>query len=304
VGAILSQERGFTQDRRMLAGEREARRTLRNKAHTEAADALLQRLPKGRARHAFEEARLAGGSAWLSARPLEHLGLVLDRQTFRDAIALRMGVPLPEPLPPSCPSCGEEFTVSHALKCKKGGWVGRRHREVLRAWSTLFKRVSPTVVEEPHLGATVGMVFQRDTTTTKLDARADILARGIFSPQQDAYFDVAVLDTGSDSREHAKSVTVLKAKEASKHAKYDERVQPLGKFAPLVCSIYGALAPEASRTLSLVSRGLDSKAGEREEAAFLHRVYLQVATLKASSMCLRARAQFTPPPCVVDTGLR
>ena len=213
-----------------------------------------------------------------------------------------MGLPLRDPLPVRCPSCGEDFTISHALKCKKGGWVVRRHREVVKAWSTLFKKVSVSVAEEPHLGTALGTTFRRSTTTTDPDARADIVARGIFAPLQDAYFDVAVLDTGSDSRGAMTSLAVLKGKEQSKNAKYEERVRTLGKFAPLVCSIYGALAPEASRTLSLVTRGLDSEAPEQEETAFLQRVCLQFAVLKATSTCLRARAQYTPPPCGAFPG--
>ena len=163
--------------------------------------------------------------------------------------------------------------------------------------------MSASVAEEPHLGAALGTVFQRSTTTTDPDARADIVARGIFAPLQDAYFDVAVLDTGSASRGALTSLAVLKGKEQSKNAKYEERVRTLGKFAPLVCSIYGALAPEASRTLSLVTRGLDdSEAPEQEETAFLQRVCLQFAVLKATSTCLRARAQYTPPPCGAFPG--
>jgi hypothetical protein len=164
------------------------------------------------------------------------------------------------------------------------------------------KRCLPPWWRSPTSGAALGATFQRPTTTTDPDARPDILARGIYAPQQDAYFDVAVLDTGSDSRERMTSLAVLKAGEQKKNAKYEERVRTLGKFAPLVCSIYGALAPEASRTLSVVTRGLDAEAPEQEETAFLQRVCLQVAVLKATSTCLRARAQYTPPPCGAFPG--
>ena len=90
---------------------------------------------------------MATGYDWLSHLPLEYLGLDMDRQTFRDAIALRMGVDIPDPFPTHCPSCGEAgFDVRHALKCKAGDWVRRRHDEVVKAWMALFRRSSATVV--------------------------------------------------------------------------------------------------------------------------------------------------------------
>ncbi len=59
----------------------------------------MERELRGRAWRGFHEARMRGGSAWLSVIPLESLGLDLDGLTFRDAVALRMGVDLPDPLP-------------------------------------------------------------------------------------------------------------------------------------------------------------------------------------------------------------
>jgi hypothetical protein len=32
-----------------------------------------------------------------------------------------MGLPFPDPLPAQCPSCGADFDIDHALRCKKGG---------------------------------------------------------------------------------------------------------------------------------------------------------------------------------------
>ncbi len=81
---------------------------------------LLKRT-RGRAGKALEQALDSHCSDWLSYAPLERRDLALDRQTFRDAVALRMGVDFPDPLPAYCPSCGELFDLSHALKCKKGG---------------------------------------------------------------------------------------------------------------------------------------------------------------------------------------
>ena len=296
VRAILAQDVGYRQDRKAMGRLRSDRRKESDKHSEEIADRLEAGM-EGRRRHAFEEARRAGGSAWLTARPLEHMGLGVDRQTFRDAVALRTGRELPDRLPEVCASCGEQMSLSHALKCKKGGWVVRRHREVLKAWSTLFRKVTPTVIEEPSIGAGIGATYQCRSTTTDPDARPDIMARGIYSPAQDAYFDVAVVDTGADSRGKLTSEAVLRDHERAKHRKYDERVHHLGKFVPLVCSVYGTLAPESERTLSCVTRALGGETEDRDDVAYLHRVCMQVAVIKATSLCLRARSQINPPPC-------
>ena len=194
---------------------------------------------------------------------------------------------------------GDPYDVTHALKCKKGGWVRRRHEEVKRAWVTLFKRVSPTVLDEPHLPSPVGVRFEKASTTTDLEARADILVRGLFHPHQDAYTDVTVVDTAADcyQRQGMSATSVLKAKETRKRGKYEERVRLGGSFAPLACSVYGTLAPEANAILTRVVKGLDAEREEKADAARLQRVYLQIAVMKATSLCIRARSQATPPSC-------
>ena len=93
--AILAQDDHFVEDLRASRTRRTQRLAERNKVFTDRADALAADLT-GRAARGFEEARLRGGSAWLSFIPLEALGIDLDSTTFRDAIALRMGLELPE----------------------------------------------------------------------------------------------------------------------------------------------------------------------------------------------------------------
>ena len=167
-----------------------------------------------------------------------------------------------------------------------------------KAWASLFKKAGCNLVqEEPYVPMPRGVVFAKDSTTRDPNARADILARGLFTPQQDAYLDIAVVDTAAKSYVDRKESPqhVLSSAESRKRNKYGERVQHIGSaFAPLVHSVYGTLAPEAEKILSLVVNRLDRSSAEKEFTVSMQRVYLQTAVLKAMSMCLRARGRREP----------
>jgi len=296
VTAIKAQDRSFRQDTDLLRSLREEAREAREKAVEQSARDLLKRCP-GRSGKALEEALESPCSDWLAYAPLERRDLVLNRQTFRDAVALRMGVPLPDPLPEYCPSCGEAFSVSHALKCKKGGWVMKRHNQIARVWRALFKRVSDFVEPEPFVAPPINLT--KASTTRRVDARADILVSGLYRLLEDTYLDVFCTDTAAESYVNRKPKSCLQEKETRKRGKYWERVEPLGSFAPLGCSVYGTLAPEAEAILTLVVKGLDKDKVEKRSTVAWERVALQVGIAKAVSLCLRSRAQFArPSECV------
>ena len=135
-----------------------------------------------------------------------------------------MGLESPDELPEHCPDCGESFSVDHALACKKGAWIGKRHEEVKRAWKGLFDKISDTVVYEPILPQGVSSGITLNSTSTEFGARADIMVRGLYQPQQNAYLDVAVVDTGCRSCTRMKAQTVLHEREERKRRKYKERL--------------------------------------------------------------------------------
>ena len=71
---------------------------------------------------------MLGASSWLSVLPLEVFGFAPNKGEFRDALSLRYGRPL-KGLPGMCP-CGEKYNVTHALNCKKGGFVTLLHNNL------------------------------------------------------------------------------------------------------------------------------------------------------------------------------
>ena len=76
----------------------------------------------------IEMARETGSSNWLTALPLKEFGFNLNKQEFRDSLALRYGLHI-FGLPDFC-ACGSPFTVDHAMVCKRGGFISNRHNEI------------------------------------------------------------------------------------------------------------------------------------------------------------------------------
>ena len=100
--AILLQDWNFKLDMKKMREEMEKHRKAADAQLGERATEMLGGL-RGRARRGFAEAIAVGSRCWLSAVPLQSMGWCLDRLTFRDAVALRVGVGLPDGLSETCP---------------------------------------------------------------------------------------------------------------------------------------------------------------------------------------------------------
>ena len=67
--------------------------------------------------------------AWLTVLPLARSQFDLSNQEFWDALAIRYKKPLRN-VPDLCDGCSSQFSLSHGLSCRKGGWVIQRHNEI------------------------------------------------------------------------------------------------------------------------------------------------------------------------------
>ena len=76
----------------------------------------------------IDQASEKGASTWLNVIPLEENGFSLTKVEFRDAISIRYNKRLRN-LPSKCP-CGSNFDITHALNCKRGGYVIMRHNNI------------------------------------------------------------------------------------------------------------------------------------------------------------------------------
>ena len=106
---------------------------------------------------------------------------------FRDGLALRY-LRHPSNLPAKCDGCGANFTLQHALDCKKGGLVILRHNEIRDCIGDLASQVWPQVIKEP-------IVNEATATSSDPGLRLDLGIRGVWQPQVEALFDVRVIDT-------------------------------------------------------------------------------------------------------------
>ena len=110
-------------------------------------DAILATLSPGRQRAIM---RVVEGktSSWLTTLPLQSCHFDLVPVQFRDGLALRY-LRHPSNLPAKYDGCGANFTLQHALDCKKGGLVILRHNEIRDCIGDLASQVWPQVIKEP-----------------------------------------------------------------------------------------------------------------------------------------------------------
>ena len=90
-----------------------------------------------------------GSSNWLTSLPMKEQGYALNKEQFWDALRIRYDWFIPR-LPTEC-VCGAKFNVSHALSCKKGGFITMRHNEVRDITGRLMEEVCRDVRKEPVL---------------------------------------------------------------------------------------------------------------------------------------------------------
>ena len=138
---------------------------------------LKSELPSHLSR-AMELASEKGASSWLTALPLVKYGFVLHKGAFRDALCLRYGWQ-PQHLPSHC-SCGQLFSVSHALMCPTGGYPTLRHNEIRDLTADLLREVCHDVTVEHHLQQMTGEVTRGRTSVVGDEARLDVSACGMW----------------------------------------------------------------------------------------------------------------------------
>ena len=131
-----------------------------------------------------------GASSWLTILLIKEEGYNLTKQFFWDLVQMRYNWALPR-LPSVC-ECGMKLDLTHALSCKKGGFVSLRHTHIRNITASLLTEVCKVVRVEPFLQQLTGESLQNQTARGNKD-RLDICARGFWEAGQAAFFDMRVL---------------------------------------------------------------------------------------------------------------
>jgi hypothetical protein len=221
-------------------------------------------------------------SAWLTVLPVERNNFDLSPVEFRDALAIRYRRPLLS-TPGLCDGCGEKFTLSHVLSCKKGGLIIQRHNEIRDALGDLTSLVSKDVYREP-------VVREADDAQHVEALIADLGVRGFWQAQKVALLDIRVTDTDASSYVNQPVHTVLSRAETNKKNKYNAAcIDRRATFTPFITSIDGALGHEAKVFIKRLSEMLANKWKRPYSNIFMWvKTRLAFAILRATNHCVRS----------------
>ena len=235
-----------------------------------------------------------GASSWLGAIPLKEQGFNLNKSEFQDALNLRYDAPLKN-LPSKC-TCGQRFTITHAMNCHRGGFVNARHDSIRNFEAGLLKQVCNDVEVEPRLQSVEGTSFHRSANVQN-DARLDVRAKGFWRAGQNAFFDVRITNADNNSQRQKTIKSILRAHEQEKKRQYNSRVMEIeqGTFTPIVLTVKGVMAPEGSKYHKTLAQKISVKTGEKyEDVNRLIRIKTSFLVQRAALLCLRgSRSVFT-----------
>ena len=238
---------------------------------------LLETHLDNQSKRVLAENRERGASSWLNVLPLKEQGFTLNKEEFRDALALRYDRNIKH-LPSKC-VCGDAFNATHAMNCKKGGFVSIRHDNVRDFEANLLKKVCNDVEIEPAL-----QPIDND------EARLDIRARDFWRPGQSAYFDVRLTNTNSKPQVNITNDKIYKKHENENKIKYNDPVinNEQGSFTPLVFSINGGMSPECIIYHKFLAEKISLKTEQRyDQVMSWIRCKLSFIIIRSALLCLR-----------------
>lgn len=116
-----------------------------------------------------------GASNWLTVIPIMEMNFNLNKREFRDAIKLRYDWEITD-LPAMC-TCGDLFTVDHAVVCRHRGLIIQRHNEIRDLEAEMLRLVCTDVEIKPVLQEIIGEELNRSANKAP-DAPLDVLMFG------------------------------------------------------------------------------------------------------------------------------
>jgi hypothetical protein len=203
----------------------------------------------------------------------------------------------PTNFPPICDGCNAPFSISHALQCKRGGLVIRRHNEVRDEVADLAAAAfAPSQVRhEPRIDIASTSASEPTSTTNPIPIpiptgdRGDLSIRGLYDRNTDCIIDFSVTDLDSASNRVKTSDAIFKAREEAKKSKYQSRCAAHRRdFSPFIVSTDGLLSPEALNIIQRIARRLSEKWHKPYSSTMGYvRARLSCAIIRATHLCLR-----------------
>ena len=249
---------------------------------------VLKRQLAPQTKRCVEIACEKGASNWLSVLPLKRQGFTLNRSQFMDAINLRYYREL-RGLPTTC-ACNQTFTITHALNCKRGGFIHMRHDNIRDFLAGLLQIVQNDVETEPPLQPLRTDVIPTEIGNAADEARLDIRAKGFWRAGQDGYFDIRVTNPLAASAMKLPLSSIYGRHEKEKKRSYNHRVMTVeqGTFTPLVFSVFGTAAPECQVFLKhLLTKIADKRQEKYSDVVNWVRCKISFICIRSCLMCLR-----------------
>ena len=241
-----------------------------------------------------------GASTWLTSLPLSDHGFTLNKQEFRDSLALRYSLPI-QGMPNRC-ACGQINGIEHCLTCPKGGYVHMRHNQIRDLTANLLEEAGcKDVTTEPRLLPITGEEFDHKTTITANDARLDVAALGVWNPMEKCFLDIRIFNSRAPTNMSKPIETTMRRHEEEKKRNYNDRVIQVEKatFTPVVFSTSGALGDEADRLYKKIAKDISRK-NKNTYADTIRYIRQRLAFCLLKTVIISLRGYRGKRPCRVD----
>ena len=191
-------------------------------------------------------------------------------------------------MPLKCP-CGQAFSVTHAMNCKRGGFITMRHNDIRDFEVNLLSKVCNDVESEPSLQPITNESLPYSNIKGD-DARLDVRARSFWRKGQNAFFDVRVTNADAASYTSQSISSVLLKHEREKKRHYNQRAMDIehGSFTPLIFTVHGSMGDECAQFHKWLANQIAAKSGEPYAKVMnVIRVKLSFIILRSAILCLR-----------------
>ena len=189
--------------------------------------------------------------------------------------------------------CGQTFNTTHAGNCKTGVFITIRHNREIDFETQLLTEICNDVEIELPLQPLEGEIING---LTSVNVKHDARARGFWREGQNAFFDVKIINTNSESQRHLTSEKIFTKHEREKKRQYNNSIMNVehGTSTPLVFSVNGGIAKECLKFHKFVAEKIAKKSGCcYEKFLSIIKCKLLFLILCASLMCMRGRRSFT-----------